>query len=474
MLTYNLEERGKTPLYEYLYICIKNDILDEKLAADEKMPSKRELAKNLGISVVTVQNAYEQLIAEGYITAIEKKGYFVNRINMFRSNINITTRADIPETRDTGDTAFGGQKYFADFKTNNINYDMFPFSVWSKIMREVLSEREKAFIQNIPSVGLYELRKAIADNLYRFRGMNVSCDRIIVGAGTEYLYSIIIQLIGRDSVVAVEDPGYSRAAQVYMSNGVVCEYIPLDKFGMDISVLEESCANIAHISPSHHFPTGIVMPIKRRHQLLEWACERADRYIVEDDYDSEFRFVGRPVPTMQSIDYDEKVIYVNTFSKTIMPSIRIAYMILPERLMNVYRKRMSFYACTVSGFEQMTLARFIKDGGYERHINRMRNYYRSCRNMVISEIKKSCFGKDSGIMEENSGLHFILKLRTGLEDDELVRLAAENGVNISCVSGYCKKTADSYKHMVIINYSNVEECSIKKAVGILAAIANTK
>lgn len=475
MLTYNLENRGKLSLYEYLYECIKKDIIAGKIKADEKLPSKRELSQHLNISVITVQNAYEQLIAEGYIYAVEKRGYFVNKINM----LNISGERN--KTDNTGndnkyrDLQSGSEReYFADFKTNSISYDKFPFSVWSKIMRNILSEHEKAFVQNLPSMGLVELRKAIADNLYRFRGMNVSYEQIIIGAGTEYLYSIIIRLLRRDSVVAVEDPGHKKISQIYTSQGVECRYIPLDKYGMDIESLKKSGANAAHVSPSHQFPTGIVMPVKRRYRLLEWADGEENRYIIEDDYDSEFRFTGRPIPTMQSIDFNGKVIYVNTFSKTLMPSIRIAYMVLPLRLAAAYNDKIGFYSCTVSGFEQMALARFISEAYYERHINRMRNYYRGYRNTIISAIKNSDLGKHAEIKEENAGLHFILKVNTDMEDDEFVKKAGDNGINIACVSQYCTQTAERYRHMLLINYSNADEAQIKEAISILDKIVNDR
>ena len=479
MLTYNLDDRGGIPLYEYLYNCIKKDILQGKIKADEKLPSKRELAKNLSISIITVQNAYEQLVAEGYIYAVEKRGYFASGINLlkpFEEDRIENSKDDSDEIygknlSDSSDEAAGSNNYFIDFRTSSINYEKFPFSIWSKIMRQVLTEQEEAFTRNLPSMGLDDLRKAIEDYLYQFRGMNVSYRQIIIGAGTEYLYSLIIQLLGLKNVIAIEDPGHRKVSQIYTVQGAVCKHIPLDNYGMDIEKLKSSGANIAHISPSHHFPTGIVMPVKRRHQLLKWADEDDDRYIIEDDYDSEFRFTGRPIPTMQSTDYNEKVIYVNTFSKTLMPSIRIAYMVLPPHLVKKYNEKMGFYSCTVSGFEQMALAKFISEGYYERHINRMRNYYRTHRNNVIQAIKESELGKCSQIKEENSGLHFILKIKTEMEDDLLVKKAGEKGVNISCVSEYCTDTAEQFKHMFLINYSNADEERVKDAMKIIYDIA---
>ena len=198
---------------------------------------------------------------------------------------------------------------------------------------------------------------------------------------------MIIQLLGREKKYALEDPGYRKIAQIYKSNNVNFEYIPLDSDGIDRKALEKSSAQVLHISPSHHFPTGIVTPISRRYELLSWASESAERYIIEDDYDSEFRFSGKPIPSLQSIDTLDKVIYINTFSKSLTSTIRISYMVLPKELMELYKKELSFYSCTVSNFEQYTLASFIQQGYFEKHINRMRNYYRAHRDRVMSAIK---------------------------------------------------------------------------------------
>lgn len=254
-----------------------------------------------------------------------------------------------------------------------------------------------------------ELREAIANHLMEFRGMEVDAENIIIGAGTEYLYSIIVQLLGRDSVIAVEDPGYRKIGKVYESNGVECLHLPIDNSGIQTKALLGKKIDAVHISPSHHFPTGRVMPVSRRQHLIHWAIEN-NGFIIEDDYDSEFRFSGRPIPTMVGMD-KERVIYMNTFSKTLAPSIRIAYMVLPDRLMEKFHTKLNFYSGTVSSFEQYTLANFIAGGYYERHINRMRNYYRDYRNKIINAIKQSALYPKVTIEEENAGLHFILGIK---------------------------------------------------------------
>ena len=368
MLTYDFENVEST-LYEHIYKCVKNDIVEGILKAGDKLPSKRSFAKNNGVSTITIQNAYDQLISEGYIYTKPKQGYYVADISDIakvkrRSGVSLNIK--LPESESKVDV---------DLSSNQVSPDNFPFSVWAKLMREMISEKSEELLTPSPSTGIRYLREAVAEHLYSFRGMTVDPDRIVVGAGAEYLYSLLIQLIGRNKVYCVEDPGYKKIFQIYEQNGVICKFASMDKSGISISDLENSSAQIVHISPTHHFPTGITMPIKRRYEILAWANGADDRYVIEDDYDSEFRHGGKPIPPLQSIDAGDKVIYMNTFSKSLASTIRISYMVLPVHLVNKFYRQLSFYACTVSNFEQYTLAEFIKRGYFEKHINRMRLFY---------------------------------------------------------------------------------------------------
>lgn len=457
MLTYNLNTRDTLTLYEFLYVSIKNDILNGKIKANEKLPSKRTLAQHLKISTITVENAYTQLLVEGYIYSIEKKGYYVCELQNSLIKKPLIHK-NIPLAAPTNDS------YFMDFKTNNINAENFPFSIWSKLTREVLTDRTPQLLHQMPFNGTQKLRNSISEYLYRFRGMTVSPEQIVIGAGTEYLYHLLIQLLGRDNTMAVENPGYAKISKIYTANDVACEYINLDKHGLSITELEKSRANIVHISPSHHFPTGIVMPIKRRQEVLSWANKKNNRYVIEDDYDSEFRFTGRPIQTLQSIDHNEKVIYINTFSKSIAPTIRISYMVLPLDLMKQYHEKMSFYSCTVSSFEQYTLANFIEKGYFERHINRMRNFYKSQRDLVLQAIKNSPLNEKATIMEEDAGLHFILKVNTKLSDADIVQIAEKNGIKLSCLSEYYHDDVNCLYHRIIINYSSVDGEKVDESI----------
>ena len=467
MLTYDVIKDRKEPLYVQLYHYIKQDILNGKLKSNGKLPSKRNLAEHLGISVMTIENAYSQLQLEGYIYSYERKGYFVSKLDqvLLDELTPVVLSSSVQAMgKSTNSTIDASSKF--DFKSNHIYSDKFPFSTWAKIMRKILSEQDERLLKPMPFNGIKELRDAISNYLYHFRGIAVSPEQIVIGSGTEYLYGLLIQLLGRDKFYGIEDPGYQKIAKIYQSNDVGCRYIGLDKSGLSIRELAASNADIVHISPAHHFPTGIVMPINRRHKLLQWANDKEGRYIIEDDYDSEFRYSGRPVQTLQSIDHNQRVIYMNTFSKSIAPSIRISYMVLPPELVKVYKEKLSFYSCTVPSFEQFTLARFLSEGYFERHINRMRNHYKKQRDKVIQSIKKLDYKDKITILEEDSGLHFLLKVNTGMRDEEIISIAKSRGIRISCLSEYYYNKKRKKDGIIIINCSGIEFDKIELAIGV--------
>ena len=457
MLTYSLEDRGGLPLYEYLYRRIRQDILDGTLSAGERLPSKRRLAEHLNVSVITVEGAYAQLEAEGYVYTQPKRGFFVSRVERLTPPAPATP---VPSTPTP--------VWKLDLKANRVDAGRFPFAAWSRLTRQVLSEEGTALLAPLPHQGLSALRQAIAGDLRDYRGMEVSPEQIVVGAGAEYLYLILAQLLGRDTVFAVEDPGYPKIRQVYGKCGVTCRPVPLDSQGMDVAALARSGAKAAHLSPSHHYPTGLVTPIRRRQELLRWA-EAVDGVIIEDDYDSELRFSGRPIPPLQSIDRSGRVIYMNTFSQTIAPSMRVGFMVLPPRLLERYRRELDFYACTVSGLEQHILARFIADGHYEQHLARMRTEYRTRRAAVLEAFRASPFAHRVSIAEQGAGLHFLLKLKTTQSDEALRQRAADLGVRISFLSEYAAETAVP-AHTLVVNYGGLDAGRLDETMELLAEV----
>ena len=460
MLTYDLEKRGSLARYDYLYRCIKEDILSGRLKAGEKLPSKRTLATHLNTAVVTVENAYAQLEAEGYLNAREKRGYFVNPVETG------PVRENPAEAREKNREQ---REWRLDLRGTGSGTEGFPFSVWARLMRRILTERGAELLQATPHNGVYPLRQAIARHLYQFRGISAAPEQIVVGAGTEYLYNLIVQLLGRDLLYRVEDPGYSKAARIYGLNGAGCIPLPMDSRGVRPQEVEERGVQILHISPNHQFPTGTVTPILRRQALLRWAEEQRG-YIIEDDYDSEFRFTGRPIPAMKSIDAAGRVIYMNTFSRSLAPSLRVSYMVLPPSLMEEYPRRLGFYSCTVPAMEQYTLASFLEEGYFESHVNRMRVFYRNRRDEVLAAIGQSPLSGRCRVLGEEAGLHFLLELETEREDSWLSREMEARGVRLSFLTDYQQRPGAAPLHTLVVNYPGTAPARLAPALALLAGL----
>ena len=447
MVTYELKKAPGVPLYEALYRHLREDILTGKLAPGEKLPSKRALAQNLEVSKITVETAYNQLLSEGYLYAREKVGYFVEQVE--RRPREVSSEPAAPEE--------SRPDWLLDLTENGT--EGFPFSVWMKLQREVMLDYGQTLLRPLPNRGIPELRRAIARHLGQFRGMQVDPENIILGAGTDFLYNLLIQLLGREKIYAVEEPGYGKIRKIYAAGGVRCVSAYLDSLGVIPESLER--AQVLHCSPSHHYPTGLVTPVNRRLELLDWAG--TDKWIIEDDYDSEFRFDAHPVPAMQALDGRGRVIYMNTFTKTLAPSIRISYMVLPGELMRVFQKRLGFYSCTVPSFEQYTLARFLDRGYFEKHINRMRKSYKSRRNTVISLLRQCAFSEKLTILEQDAGLHFLLRVDTPLSDSELTARLAQAGIRVRALSEFYQEGTAQQGYLVV-NYSGIQEEDLRKAL----------
>ena len=450
MLTYKLEKKPGLPLYESLYRCIRADILSGRLAPGEKLPSKRALAENLQVGKTTVEAAFAQLTAEGFLRSKVKVGYFVEALPLPPAKPQISQTAPAPAETFLADLTSGGSCRF-------------PFTAWSRLQRQVFLDYGEKLLQPLPNQGIPELRRAIAAHLADFRGMAVDPGNILVGAGTDFLYNLLIQLLGRELTYAVEDPGYGKIRKVYAAAAARCVDAPMDGKGVQPDRLGE--ADVLHISPAHHFPTGIVTPLSRRQALLSWA-RAGDKWIIEDDYDSEFRFQRLNLPAMQSLD-PERVIYMNTFSKSLAPSIRISYMVLPAGLMHRFREKLGFYSCTVASFEQYTLARFLSEGYFEKHINRMRKFYRLRRNKLTAMLAGL---EGIRVLEQDAGLHFLVELSTPLSDGALVEALKVRGVRAEALSSFYH-TKQEDLHRLVVDYSGLEETAFQKAVAVLREIA---
>lgn len=469
MLTYDLSDRGDASLYEFLYASIRDDIASGALAADAKLPSKRQFARHLGVSVITVENAYAQLIAEGYVRSQERRGFFVNPIAAPLSEPAPTPPPSVTESQAVPPAALLG-----DLASNAMPAGIFPFSAWARAMRAVLSSAtEDQLAAQSHRFGSPALRREIAAYLHDYRGMVVDPRAIVVGAGAQVLYNLLIQLLGREAHYAVEDPGYPRLTRIYAANDVRLSHIPIDDGGIRADLLADSGAHIAHVMPSHQYPTGIVTSIGRRYDLLAWAASEHGRFIIEDDYDVEFRLAGRPIPSMFSADTGDNVIYINTFSKSLGTIFRVGFMVLPPRLADEFDNRMDFYSSTVSTIEQLTLARFIHSGAYERHVNRLRKRYRTIRDSLISALEGSSLASVMTIRGQDAGLHFQLTLDLPVSGAEFAAPALEAGVRLAPMSRFHRMSAHpASAPSFVVSYGALDESRIDDVVRALEAVAS--
>lgn len=462
----HLDGDTKIPLYEQIYNYIKKNMEDGKISRGEKLPSTRFMAKYLQISRSTVELAYEQLRSEGYIESIPCKGYFT---------CDIVELYQLGQINKTGEVT-GKQKESQierqiqiDFSANGIDEKHFPFNIWRKMHKDILLEETREILNSGDSQGEYGLRCAIAHYLYQARGVNCNPEQLVIGAGNEYLLILLAQLFEEKKCVAMENPTYLQAYHTFCNVGWNVAVIPVDGQEKTGELLSEKNPDIVYTMPSHQFPLGTVMPMKKRLELLHWASEKEGRYLIEDDHDSEYRYKGKPIPSLQSIDTGENVIYLGTFSNSIAPSIRVSYMVLPEQLLEIYKKKCCFYSTTVPKLSQKVLQLFIEEGHFGRHLNKMRSVYRNKHDFLIGELKKYPWVRH--IYGENAGLHLLVEINTEQLEEELIEKALEEGVKIEGLSHYDIWKNEKRKYPVLLlGYGNLTEDEILKGLKILDEI----
>ena len=453
-LTISLDPHRKTPLYEQIYGFIREEIRGGRIRAGERLPSARALSGYLSVSRSTVDLAYEQLVSEGYLESVPCKGYFVCEIEGLY-------RLDEKKEETKEDDAAEQMPFRYDFAVTGTAPGGFPQNSWKKISKEVLLDADDSLFQLGDAKGEHGLREAIRDYLHHARGVNCRTEQIIVGAGNDYLLMLLSVILGRGHKVAMENPTYISAYRCFAKLGYAMCTISMDEAGMRPAELEKSGADLAYIMPSHQFPMGMVMPMKRRMQLLAWASRENGRYLIEDDYDSEFRYRGKPIPSLQSSDKRGKVIYIGTFSKAIAPAIRVSYMVLPESLLEVYRRDCSFYSCTVSRIDQRILNEFIRDGYFERHLNKMRMHYRAKHDLLLAELEP--FKKAFTISGEDAGLHLLLTAKGAVTEAQLLSAATEAGVKVYGMSENMVET-DAPKATILLGFGSVSEPEMKEGL----------
>ena len=462
-LTIHLQSKSKMPLYEQIYRYIKREIQEGRIASGEKLPSTRALCRHLEVSRSTVEMAYEQLLSEGYIEARACRGYYAARLD----GLYQLTELDPVKSEKKN---FDHKKFDYDFTPNGVDLKSFPYNIWRRLSRECLiDDRAELFRLGDPR-GEYGLRNAICSYLHQARGVNCTPEQIIVGAGSDYLLMLLAAVMGQGHRVALENPTYRQAYRLFENLAYEVRTVDLDEKGMRVDELEKTGADIAFVMPSHQYPLGVVMPLGRRMELLKWANEEKNRYIIEDDYDSEFRYKGKPIPALQGYDACGKVIYVGTFSKSIAPSIRMSYMVLPEPLLHRYEKRCSFISSTVSKVDQLILQKFIEEGYFERHLNKTRALYKNRHDVLLSCLKE--IQADFAVSGENAGVHLLLHFHNGQTEEELIAAAAEKNVKVYGLSGYYVGERGDKKQqrdaVILLGYANMKEENIHRAAALLA------
>ena len=456
-LTINLNSRSKKPLYEQIYDYIKSDIQNGRIPYGEKLPSTRALSKHLEVSRSTVELAYEQLLSEGYIESAPYRGFFVAQIDELYQLKKGDKRPERKKEKK--------KEYRYDFTPNGVDLNSFPYNVWRKLSKDILLDDRTELFRSGDPQGEYGFRNAICNYLYQARGVNCSPEQIVIGAGSDYILMLLSMILGKDHTIAFEDPTYKQAYRVIRTLGYETVPAAMDRHGMKIEELENSGADIAYVTPSHQYPTGIIMPIKRRMELLKWAYKEDGRYIIEDDYDSEFRYKGKPIPALQGYDAEDKVIYLGTFSKSIAPAIRLSYMVLPKTLLDEYQKKGSFVNSTVSKVDQMIVQHFIEEGYYERHLNKTRALYKNRHDILIEALKP--LEDICTISGEHAGVHILLTFKNGWKEKELIEKAAGKNIRVYGLSDYRIRKNAEENATILLGYANMNEEDIKEAVGIL-------
>ncbi len=461
-----LDTKSLTPLYQQIEEYLKQEIQEGRLVAGMRLPSSRALSANLLVSRSTIETAYDQLVAEGYIEPVAYKGYYVCEIEGIYFQKAEYTKQNNPEKTEIKQRR-KLQKYRYDFALNGIAPESFPTHTWKQLAKQVLSDStEEIFAQGNP-YGEDSFREAIAEYLYHARGVKCEKSQILVGAGNDYLLMVLATLFECNKKVAMENPTYLSAWYDLKHTGCSMCTVKSDEMGICIEELEKTGADVVYVMPSHQFPMGTVMPLKRRMELLRWADEN-QTYIIEDDYDSEFRYKGKPIPALQGFDKNERVIYIGTFSKSIAPSIRISYMALPKKLMRYYQSRYPF-AVTISKVDQKIVELFLRNGHYERHLNRMRRLYKSKHDWILRWVKEemseicSCFG-------EHAGIHLLLRFHNGISEDEAVERAKSAGIRVYGLSEFFVQEKKETEAVVLIGYATLTEEEIKEALQILSRI----
>ncbi|RLL40399.1 PLP-dependent aminotransferase family protein [Oceanobacillus piezotolerans] len=454
MLSCPLDRNNGFPLYEQLYAYIKKEIAQGRIEYGTKLPSKRKLSEYLKISQNTIETAYEQLVAEGYIEGVPRKGYFVQAfedLEYIQSPSHPIKKVEKSE-----------KKIKYNFHPGWIDTKNFPFSKWRRYLKNTMINENHSLLLLGNVQGDIEFREEIAKYLYHARGVQCSPEQIMIGAGSDILLQHLMQVFQNNTIYGVEDPGYHVISHLLKREKREVFPLEVDEEGVRVDPLMQSGVNVVYVTPSHHFPYGSVLSVNRRNKLLSWAMKDDNRYVIEDDYDSEFRYSGKSIPSLQSMDKGDKVIYLGSFSKSLIPSMRISYMVIPKRLLAQFKQAVSFYSCSVSRMDQYVLTQFMKNGDFERHLNRMRKIYRDKMERTLDAIKP--FDEKIKPIGEHSGLHIVLEIENGMSEQQLLNKAEENQIKVYPLSSYLLDKRKENPPRIILGFAGISEEHLEEAI----------
>lgn len=432
-------------LYMQIYEYFKNEIINGTYKANTKLPSKRNLAKEYKISLNTVDNAYSKLLEEGFIYSKERQGFFVSDVG----ELYVLDNKPVHITKEEENIEY-------DFSYRGVS-DEFPYKVFKKISSNIFDNKD--ILEKVDYQGYLPLRTQISEYLNKSRGFKADPSQIVISSGSEYLFQIIFKLIS--GKFGIEDPGYSMLSNIMDTNDIKYEFIPVDEKGMDLEKLKKSKSDFCVITPAHQFPTGVIMNMQRRVELLNM---KKIKYVIEDDYDSEFKYSKRPVPALKSIDVNDKVIYIGSFSKSISPSFRVSFMVLPFNLVEKYNKIFKFFICPVSIMVQKMLTAFIETGEFEKHLNRMRKIYSKKRQLLIDMLSER---KDITIRGADAGLHIVLEYPENYSEEYIVKKAKEKKIKVYGLGSYgTKREIPS----ILLGFATLSEEKLKEGVKLFLEI----
>lgn len=455
-----LFKESEAPIYCQLYSYIKEEIIKGHIPDGTRLPSIRQLSQNLVISRNTVESAYQQLMDEGYIDSRPRSGLYVCELE-----------ESFPDEKPSPHIKAKSQpelklKYDYDFDPNLVDLDNFPFSVWKKLISECLNPERLDLFKYDDSRGDEKLRSEISSNLRHSRSVFCREEQVVIAATTQHLIGIVCQLIGLGKVrVAIEDPGCIEMKSIFKNLGFEVVGIPVEKDGINIEKLKLSGAKMIYITPSKQFPCGMIMPVAKRLKLLKWA-EEENGIIIEGDYDGEYRYQGKPVPSLQGLSNNDNVIYLGTFSKYLLPSICISYMILPERLLDVYNEEYHLYEQSVPRLNQQVLQQFMERGHWERHIRKMRNLYSKKHGTIVNAVNEH-LGEKVTIVGKDAGLHILVEVDNGMNEKELVDTAADFGIKVYSYSTYLYNKNDYKAPRIILGFGGLNSDSIVNGIKLL-------